>query len=65
MSDQQRAAIVQPHEADLSKWAEMWGINHIKVTQEEDFDLLETTESPLLLELVPSKEQSDAFWEAL
>jgi hypothetical protein len=35
------------------------------VTQEEDFDLLETTESPLLLELVPSKEQSDAFWEAL
>ena len=64
MTDEQREAIVQPHTADLSKWAEMWGMNHLKVTQVEDFDLLEAAESPLLLEVVPAKGQSDAFWEA-
>ena len=63
MSDEQRDAIVQPQAADFSKWAEMWGMNHLKVTQVEDFDLLETMEGPLLLEVVPSKTQSDAFWE--
>jgi len=64
MTEEQSDAIVQPHSADLSKWAEMWGMHYLKVTQVEDFDLLETAESPLLLEVVPSKSQSDAFWDA-
>jgi len=64
MTEEQREAIVQPHTANLSKWAEMWGMHHLKVTQVEDFDLLETAESPLLLEVVPSKSQSDEFWKA-
>ncbi|MEN8737809.1 MAG: thiamine pyrophosphate-binding protein [Akkermansiaceae bacterium] len=65
MSEAQREAIVQPHVADFSKWAEMWQFNHLKITCVEDLDLLETAEYPLLLEIVPSEKQTKEFWAAL
>lgn len=65
MTEEQRDAIVQPQEVDFSKWAEMWGFHHLKISCVEDFDLLETAENPLLLEIVPSEDQTKAFWQDL
>lgn len=65
MNNEQRDAVIQPQTVDFSKWAEMWGFYHLKITQMEDFDLLETAEHPLLLEIVPSESQTKDFWAAL
>lgn len=64
-SENQREAIVQPHQADFSKWAEMWQFNHLRISCVEDFDQLETAKHPLLLEIVPSEKQTKDFWAAL
>ncbi|MGJ8695435.1 MAG: thiamine pyrophosphate-binding protein [Verrucomicrobiaceae bacterium] len=64
MDAAQHQAVVQPQSVDFSKWAEMWNFQHLRITCTEDFDLLDTATSPLLLEIVPDQEQTDAFWKA-
>lgn len=65
MNQEQRNAIVQPHTADFSKWAEMWQFHHLKISCVEDLDQLETAKHPLLLEIIPSEKQTKEFWAAL
>jgi len=67
MSYDQRKGMVQPQEVDLKSWAGMWGMAHRKVTRREDFDQLDEIElagQTLLLELIPSESQTEAFWSA-
>lgn len=64
LTEAQRAAIVQPQEVSLKSWAEMWSMDYLAVTCREDFDNFEPGEKTLLLELIPDKAQTEAFWKA-
>ena len=56
--------MTNPQTADLSGLAILWGMNHLRVQQVDDFDRLETGEKTLLLEIVPDPAQTTAFWAA-
>ena len=61
LSEKQREAIVQPQEVSLKSWAEMWGMNYLKITSREYFDELEGGEKTLLVELIPDSDQDQLF----
>ena len=68
LSDEQRNAVVQPQEVNLASWAEMWGMNYLKISRQEDideFDELDTDDESVLVELVPSERQTEKFWDAM
>ena len=56
--------MTNPQTADLSGLATLWGMNHLRVQQVDDFDRLETGEKTLLLEIIPDPAQTTAFWAA-
>ena len=51
-----------PHNADLSGLAKLWGMNHIRIRTLDDFDQFERSENPVLLEIIPDAKQTDLFW---
>ena len=61
LTEEQRSAIVQPQEVRLQSWAEMWGMDYLKIDSREGFDDLEAGEKTLLVELIPDAAQSDQF----
>ncbi len=61
LTEEQRAAIVQPQEVRLQSWAEMWGMDYLKIESREGFDDLEAGERTLFVELIPDAAQSDQF----
>ena len=61
LTEEQRAAIVQPQEVRLQSWAEMWGMDYLKIESREGFDKLEVGERALFVELVPDAVQSENF----
>lgn len=65
LSEEQRAAIVQPQEMKLESWAEMWGMDYLRIASREDFDDLEGGERTLLVELVPDARETEKFWAVL
>ncbi len=58
LTPEQHRAIVQPQEVRLQSWAEMWGMDYLKITNREGFDALETGQKTLLVELIPDPNQS-------
>ncbi|MGA0845213.1 MAG: hypothetical protein ACO3RV_01615 [Luteolibacter sp.] len=63
MSRRASEYLVNPHTADLSGLAIMWGMQHEQVRVIDDFDLLDTHDSgTLLLEIRPDSEQTNRFW---
>jgi len=65
LDDSQREAIVQSQEVNLAPWAEMWGMEYLKITCQEDFDHLEGGEKTLLVEIIPSENQTKDLLKAL
>ncbi len=61
LTEEQRAAIVQPQEVRLQSWAEMWSMDYLKIESREDFDKLEAGDKTLFVELIPDAVQSDNF----
>ncbi len=54
LTPKQKKPIIQPHTANLQAWAEMWQIDYLKITSQEDFDHLEPREKTLVVEIIPS-----------
>jgi 2-succinyl-5-enolpyruvyl-6-hydroxy-3-cyclohexene-1-carboxylate synthase len=67
MSGRTRKLLRAPQEARLGHWAEMWGMDHLRVDTGEGFDALEGRDAArsLLLELVPDERQTAALWSKL
>lgn len=64
LSEKQREHVVQPQKLSLQKWAEMSGLEYLKIASLEGFDDFEAGEKTLVVELVPNAKQSEGFWEA-
>ncbi|MFT6864600.1 MAG: 2-succinyl-5-enolpyruvyl-6-hydroxy-3-cyclohexene-1-carboxylate synthase [Akkermansiaceae bacterium] len=61
LSENQKDALVQPQEMSLKGWAEMWGMDYLRIENREGFDDLEAGAKTLLVELVPDPVQSGQF----
>lgn len=61
----QREGIVQGQQVKLAALAEMWGMDYLKIRSREDFDDLEGRERTLLVEMIPSPEETEKFWSRL
>ncbi len=61
LTEKQRKAIIQPQRVKLEAWAEMWGMDYLRVGRREDFDALEPGGRTLLLEVVPDPGQTADF----
>jgi 2-succinyl-5-enolpyruvyl-6-hydroxy-3-cyclohexene-1-carboxylate synthase len=56
--------MTNPQTADLSGFATLWGMDHLRIRTVDDFDKFESSEKTLLLEIVPDSAQTTAFWAA-
>lgn len=56
------ASLIQPHSADFSGLAILWGMRHLRVRTADDLDQLSTEGAPLLLEIIPDENQTARFW---
>lgn len=65
LTEAQRSAIEQGQEVKLEAWAEMWGMDYLKIDSREGFDDLEGGGKTLLVELVPSQVETGKFWSSL
>ncbi len=65
LDQEQRQAVVQSQEVNLIAWAEMWGMDYLKISSQEDFDALEGGEKTVLVEVVPSESQTQSLLAAL
>ena len=57
--------MTNPHQADLSGMAMLWGMEHVRVNRVDDFDQFESGEKAVLLELVPDADQTSQVWAGL
>jgi 2-succinyl-5-enolpyruvyl-6-hydroxy-3-cyclohexene-1-carboxylate synthase len=65
MSERAAAWMLNRQHADLSGFATLWGLRHLRIRTADDFDLLpEDAPEPMLLEIIPDAGQSAAFWRA-
>jgi 2-succinyl-5-enolpyruvyl-6-hydroxy-3-cyclohexene-1-carboxylate synthase len=64
MSERAKDLMLNPHEACLSSWADMWGMRSMKISREDHFDALEPAEVPLLVEVLPDPAETREFWRA-
>lgn len=57
--------MTNPHAADLTGFAALWGMQHLRVRTPDDFDRFgETSDTTTLLELIPDPVQTQQFWSA-
>ncbi|GAA5484250.1 thiamine pyrophosphate-binding protein [Haloferula sargassicola] len=62
MNERARELMLNPHEISLEGWARMWGMRYLRIASQDDFDGLDPGGDTLLVELVPSAEETEAFW---
>ena len=71
MSPRAAECMTNPHRADFSGFATLWGMRHLRVRNPDDLDQLDNSpegvaaENPrqtVLLEIVPDPRQTAAFW---
>jgi 2-succinyl-5-enolpyruvyl-6-hydroxy-3-cyclohexene-1-carboxylate synthase len=63
MSPRAAGCLANTHRADLSGFATLWGMSHLRVRTADDLDALESCGNNLLLEVIPDAEQTAAFWK--
>jgi len=63
MSPRAVECMTNPQTADLAGWAQLWGMNHLRIKSVDDFDRFEPGGKMLLLEIIPDEKQTKAFWE--
>ncbi len=54
--------MINPHQADLSGLATLWGMRHLRVRTADDMDACTDSETTTLLEVVPDAKQTADFW---
>ena len=64
MSDSAIENIVQEHATSFKHWADMWGMDYVRVDGIENFDI-EPSEKTTVVELIPDVKQTKLFWEQL
>ena len=62
MSPRATECMTNPHTAELSGFAKLWNIEHLRVKTADDFDQFEPGGKPILLEIVPDAGQTAGFW---
>ena len=62
MSPRAAECMTNPHAADLSGMAVLWGMGHLHVRTADDFDQFEPGGKTVLLEIIPDAEQTARFW---
>jgi 2-succinyl-5-enolpyruvyl-6-hydroxy-3-cyclohexene-1-carboxylate synthase len=62
MSRRAVECMTNPHRVDLSGFAALWGMAHLRVRTVDDFDQFEPGGKPVLLEIIPDEEQTRRFW---
>jgi 2-succinyl-5-enolpyruvyl-6-hydroxy-3-cyclohexene-1-carboxylate synthase len=63
MSPRAAGCLENTHRADLSGFAALWGMAHLRVRTADDLDAIETSGNNLLLEVIPDTRQTAAFWK--
>jgi 2-succinyl-5-enolpyruvyl-6-hydroxy-3-cyclohexene-1-carboxylate synthase len=63
MSESTQEIVANAHQFNFEKWAEMWGMDYLKIESADTLEI-EGGERTLVVELVPSASQTEAFWEA-
>jgi len=63
MSPRAADCMTNPQAADLAGWAQLWGMDHLRINRVDDFDNFEPRDKMLLLEIIPSASQTEAFWK--
>lgn len=62
MSPRAADCMTNPHAADLSGFAKLWCMEHLRIRTADDFDHFEPGGKPVLLEIIPDAEQTKRFW---
>jgi 2-succinyl-5-enolpyruvyl-6-hydroxy-3-cyclohexene-1-carboxylate synthase len=65
MNPRAAECMVNPHAADFSGMAALWGMTHLRVRRADDLDQFEPGEKTVLLEIIPDATQTQQFWAAL
>ncbi len=63
MEQGQRSIIANEHAFSFESWAMMWGWDYLRVEDADELEI-EGGPVPLVVEIVPSEKQTNAFWEA-
>lgn len=56
LTESQRSALVQGQEVVLSAWAQMWGMDYLRIENQDGFDELHPGEKTLLVEVIPRED---------
>lgn len=62
MSPRAAECMINPHHADLSGMAALWGMQHLRIRTADDLDAYASGELPTLLEIFPDARQTGCFW---
>ena len=62
MSPRAAECMTNPHHADLSGMAALWGMKHLRVKRADDLDAFDPGDQPTLLEILPDAGQTKCFW---
>jgi len=55
--------MINPHSANLTGFATLWGMRHVTIRTPDDFDVLgEPSATATLLEIIPDPKQTRQFW---
>jgi len=61
MSPRAAECMANPHSADLTGFAALWGMRHLAIRTADDLDAF-SPGTPILLEILPDAAQSERFW---
>jgi 2-succinyl-5-enolpyruvyl-6-hydroxy-3-cyclohexene-1-carboxylate synthase len=59
--DTTRSMVENQHSIRFSGWATLWGLDYRAITKPED--LSDLSAGPVVLEVIPQDQQTDAFWQ--
>ena len=66
LSPRAAECLTNPHAADLSGLAALWGMTHLRIRRPDDFDAFDEVDGgdrPVLLEIQPDPRQTAHFWQ--
>jgi len=56
--------MTNPQTADLSGFAQLWGMEHVRIRRVDDFDAFEPGPKTTLLEILPNARETHKFWQS-
>jgi 2-succinyl-5-enolpyruvyl-6-hydroxy-3-cyclohexene-1-carboxylate synthase len=62
-STQAKESIINNHQIGFKSWAAMWGIQYIKALAPNDLNSI--PQGPVIIEIIPDQESSEALWAQL